>query len=98
MVAAFSLLVVGTSLIGTLLAFTEFFKEQLKNGTWHSPPTEKVKLNYAPLISMLITTVIGNPISTRNKVNLRYISGCKPCVTLYFFYPITQLTKNHAML
>ncbi|KAK7364622.1 hypothetical protein VNO80_13361 [Phaseolus coccineus] len=41
MVAAFSLLAVGTSLIGTLLAFSEFFKEQLKNGTWNSPPTEK---------------------------------------------------------
>ncbi|RDX74531.1 Tyrosine-specific transport protein, partial [Mucuna pruriens] len=41
MFAAFSLLAVGTSLIGTLLVFSEFFKEQLKNGTWHSPPTEK---------------------------------------------------------
>ncbi|CAJ1947966.1 unnamed protein product [Sphenostylis stenocarpa] len=41
MVAAFSLLAVGTSLIGTLLAFSEFFKEQLRKGTWHSPPTEK---------------------------------------------------------
>ncbi|XP_014498258.2 uncharacterized protein LOC106759550 isoform X1 [Vigna radiata var. radiata] len=41
MVAAFSLLAVGTSLIGTLLAFSEFFKEQLKNGTLHFPPTEK---------------------------------------------------------
>ncbi|WCJ19336.1 Tryptophan/tyrosine permease [Euphorbia peplus] len=31
MVEAFSLLAVGTSLIGTLLGFSEFFKEQLKN-------------------------------------------------------------------
>lgn len=29
MVEAFSLLAVGTSLIGTLLGFSEFFKEQL---------------------------------------------------------------------
>lgn len=46
MVAAFSLLAVGTSLIGTLLVFSEFFKEQLKNGTWNSPPTEKIKGNW----------------------------------------------------
>lgn len=31
MVEAFSLLAVGTSMIGTLLGFSEFFKEQLKN-------------------------------------------------------------------
>ncbi|KDP45099.1 hypothetical protein JCGZ_18541 [Jatropha curcas] len=31
LVEAFSLLAVGTSLIGTLLGFSEFFKEQLKN-------------------------------------------------------------------
>ncbi|TKY46168.1 Tyrosine-specific transport protein [Spatholobus suberectus] len=46
MVAAFSLLAVGASLIGTLLAFSEFFKEQLKNSTWISPPTEKIKGNW----------------------------------------------------
>lgn len=78
MVAAFSLLAVGTSLIGTLLAFSEFFKEQLKNGTLHFPPTEKVKLNYALLISTLTTTIVGPPTSTRGKVNLEYISRCKP--------------------
>lgn len=31
MVQAFSLLAVGTSLIGTLLSFSEFLKEQLNN-------------------------------------------------------------------
>ncbi|KAG4164546.1 hypothetical protein ERO13_A13G024000v2 [Gossypium hirsutum] len=36
MVEAFSLLAVGTSMIGTLLSFSEFFKEQLKNLSWHS--------------------------------------------------------------
>ncbi|XVE68922.1 hypothetical protein DITRI_Ditri09bG0108700 [Diplodiscus trichospermus] len=36
MVEAFSLLAVGTSMIGTLLGFSEFFKEQLKNLPWHS--------------------------------------------------------------
>ncbi|XP_044460971.1 tyrosine-specific transport protein 2-like isoform X2 [Mangifera indica] len=37
MVEAFSLLAVGTSIIGTLLSFSEFFKEQLKRLSWHSP-------------------------------------------------------------
>ncbi|KAJ1404889.1 Amino acid/polyamine transporter 2, partial [Sesbania bispinosa] len=41
MVGAFSLLAVGTSLIGTLLGFSEFFKEQLKNQTLQFPPTQK---------------------------------------------------------
>ncbi|KAK8258967.1 hypothetical protein V6Z12_D13G025700 [Gossypium hirsutum] len=36
MVEAFSLLAVGTSMTGTLLSFSEFFKEQLKNLSWHS--------------------------------------------------------------
>ncbi|XVF83244.1 hypothetical protein PTKIN_Ptkin16aG0119400 [Pterospermum kingtungense] len=36
MVEAFSLLAVGTSMIGTLLGFSEFFKEQLKNLSSHS--------------------------------------------------------------
>ncbi|GAV69980.1 Trp_Tyr_perm domain-containing protein [Cephalotus follicularis] len=36
MVEAFSLLAIGTSLIGTLLGFSEFFKEQLENISWHS--------------------------------------------------------------
>ncbi|KAL5569308.1 hypothetical protein UlMin_025883 [Ulmus minor] len=36
MVEAFSLLAVGTSLIGTLLGFSEFFKEQLANFSWNS--------------------------------------------------------------
>lgn len=40
MVEAFSLMAVGTSLIGTLLAFSEFFKEQLKNLPMNSPSTQ----------------------------------------------------------
>ncbi|XP_050250144.1 uncharacterized protein LOC126697270 isoform X5 [Quercus robur] len=40
MVEAFSLLAVGTSLIGTLLSFFEFFKEQLNNFTWQFPSTQ----------------------------------------------------------
>ncbi|KAK4279684.1 hypothetical protein QN277_011423 [Acacia crassicarpa] len=42
LVGAFSLLVVGTSLIGTLLGFSEFFKEQLKKLVWVSPPTQEL--------------------------------------------------------
>ncbi|KAA8539326.1 hypothetical protein F0562_026018 [Nyssa sinensis] len=40
MVEAFSLLAVGTSLIGTLLSFLQFFKEQLNNLSWNSPTTQ----------------------------------------------------------
>ncbi|KAK4836567.1 hypothetical protein QYF36_024775 [Acer negundo] len=36
MVETFSLLAIGTSLIGTLLSFLEFFKEQLNNLSWQS--------------------------------------------------------------
>ncbi|OIW01455.1 hypothetical protein TanjilG_30929 [Lupinus angustifolius] len=41
MVGTFSLLAVGTSLIGTLLGFSEFFKEQLRNLTWDTLSTQK---------------------------------------------------------
>ncbi|MED6142834.1 hypothetical protein PIB30_001034 [Stylosanthes scabra] len=41
MVGAFSLLALGTSLIGTLMAFSEFFKEQLKSLSWHSTSAQK---------------------------------------------------------
>ncbi|KAL2549497.1 Tryptophan/tyrosine permease [Forsythia ovata] len=40
MVEAFSLLAVGTSLIGTFLGFSEFFKEQLNNLFLCSPSTQ----------------------------------------------------------
>ncbi|KAL2549533.1 Tryptophan/tyrosine permease [Forsythia ovata] len=40
MVEAFSLLAVGTSLIGTFLGFSEFFKEQLNNLFLRSPSTQ----------------------------------------------------------
>ncbi|XP_059457368.1 uncharacterized protein LOC132187172 isoform X3 [Corylus avellana] len=43
MVETFSLLAVGTSLIGTLLGFSEFFKEQLNNFSWQSPSTQKLQ-------------------------------------------------------
>ncbi|KAL5801716.1 hypothetical protein ACOSQ3_033348 [Xanthoceras sorbifolium] len=39
-VETFSLLAIGTSLIGTLLAFSEFFKEQLNNFSWKPSSTE----------------------------------------------------------
>uniref|UniRef100_A0A2P2KLK4 Tyrosine-specific transport protein n=1 Tax=Rhizophora mucronata TaxID=61149 RepID=A0A2P2KLK4_RHIMU len=42
-VEAFSLLAVGTSLIGTLLGFSEFFKEQLRNLSLHSQTTQTLK-------------------------------------------------------
>ncbi|KAK9061254.1 hypothetical protein SSX86_018434 [Deinandra increscens subsp. villosa] len=42
MVEAFSLLAVGTSLIGTLLGFSQFFKEQIVNSlTWDSSPSSQ---------------------------------------------------------
>ncbi|KAL8247598.1 hypothetical protein R6Q59_008814 [Mikania micrantha] len=46
MVEAFSLLAVGTSLIGTLLSFSQFFKEQIVNNlTWgSSSPSQKSKM------------------------------------------------------
>ncbi|CAK9169594.1 unnamed protein product [Ilex paraguariensis] len=43
MVQAFSLLAVGTSLIGTLLSFSEFFKEQLINLSWRSSSSQIVE-------------------------------------------------------
>lgn len=42
MVEAFSLLAVGTSLIGTLLGFSEFYKEQLNTMFYVSPETIEV--------------------------------------------------------
>lgn len=42
MVEAFSLLAVGTSLIGTLLGFSEFYKEQLNTMISVSPETIEV--------------------------------------------------------
>ncbi|XP_030929770.1 uncharacterized protein LOC115955671 isoform X6 [Quercus lobata] len=49
MVEAFSLLAVGTSLIGTLLSFFEFFKEQLNNFTWQFPSTQLPQVAFIPL-------------------------------------------------
>ncbi|XP_027087211.1 uncharacterized protein [Coffea arabica] len=42
-VEAFSLLAIGTSLIGTLLSFSEFFREQLNSLLTFSPMTRKLK-------------------------------------------------------
>ncbi|XP_075670675.1 uncharacterized protein LOC142640453 isoform X4 [Castanea sativa] len=49
MAEAFSLLAVGTSLIGTLLAFFEFFKEQLNNFTWQFSSTQLPQVAFIPL-------------------------------------------------
>lgn len=43
MVEGFSLLAVGTSLIGTLLGFSEFFKEQLNSLSWNSTLTQTLQ-------------------------------------------------------
>ncbi|KAJ0657680.1 putative amino acid/polyamine transporter 2 [Helianthus annuus] len=44
MVEAFSLLAVGTSLIGTLLSFSQFFREQIVNNlTWDSSSASQAK-------------------------------------------------------
>ncbi|XP_052200165.1 uncharacterized protein LOC127806731 isoform X2 [Diospyros lotus] len=43
LVEAFSLLAVGTSLLGTLLSFTEFFKEQLNGLSRQSPAGQEPK-------------------------------------------------------
>ncbi|KAJ6772957.1 hypothetical protein OIU74_019055 [Salix koriyanagi] len=45
LVEVFSLLAVATSLIGTLLGFLEFFKEQLKNFSRDSKPTRTLQVN-----------------------------------------------------
>lgn len=50
MVEAFSLLAVGTSMIGTLLGFSEFFKEQLGNFSFDSPSTRIVEVGFPPLL------------------------------------------------
>lgn len=44
MVEAFSLLAVGTSLVGTLLGFSEFFKEQINNLLILSQFTQKLEV------------------------------------------------------
>jgi tyrosine-specific transport protein len=46
MVEAFSLLAVGTSLIGTLLGFSEFFKEQLNSLSWNSTLTQTLQVTF----------------------------------------------------
>ncbi|KAK4578826.1 hypothetical protein RGQ29_028776 [Quercus rubra] len=53
MVEAFSLLAVGTSLIGTLLSFFEFFKEQLSNFTLQFPSTQLPQVAFIPIGNML---------------------------------------------
>lgn len=63
MVEAFSLLAIGTSLIGTLLGFSEFFKEQLNDLSWISAPRKIIQANKYPIfftshkqIAYLVTT------------------------------------------
>ncbi|CAL9007784.1 unnamed protein product [Prunus brigantina] len=67
MVEAFSLLAVGTSLIGTLLGFSEFFKEQLNNLSWNSPLTQT--LQQKPNISVELRKWWG-----RNKVSFTAVA------------------------
>ena len=45
MVGTFSLLAVGTSLIGTILGFSEFFKEQLKALSRESSTTQAMEVD-----------------------------------------------------
>lgn len=52
MVETFSLLAVGTSLIGTVLSFSQFFMEQLRNFSWSSPSTELVEVAAKPFHSI----------------------------------------------
>ncbi|KAK7271041.1 hypothetical protein RJT34_26630 [Clitoria ternatea] len=79
MVGAFSLLAVGTSIICTLLGFSEFFKEQIKNRTTHSTPKPKgnwwgknevnvmaVTLVVAP--SLLISTIFPDAFSAATDI------------------------------
>jgi tyrosine-specific transport protein len=46
MVEAFSLLAVGTTLIGTLLGFSEFFKEQLNNFKGQASSTKLIQVAF----------------------------------------------------
>ncbi|XP_024979800.1 uncharacterized protein LOC112516796 [Cynara cardunculus var. scolymus] len=52
MVEAFSLLAVGTSLLGTLLGFSQFFKEQIVNNfTWDSSsPSQKSRTDFGGMV------------------------------------------------
>lgn len=56
MVEAFSLLAVGTSIIGTLLGFSQFFKEQIVNNlTWassssSSSPSQKSRIELSTMV------------------------------------------------
>ncbi|KAM7499142.1 hypothetical protein LguiA_023556 [Lonicera macranthoides] len=63
MVEAFSLLAVGTSLIGTLLGFSQFFKEQLNNNNTFNLPPEQTPEKASELLG--VAKWWG-----RNKVNL----------------------------
>ncbi|CAL0333396.1 unnamed protein product [Lupinus luteus] len=59
MVGTFSLLAVGTSLIGTLLGFSEFFKEQLRNLTWLTLSTQKGNwCGWNKMNTMAVTMVV----------------------------------------
>ena len=69
MVESFSLLAVGTSMIGTLLGFSEFFKEQLKNLSWHSSSIQ-VALIDSLLLSLLFELRDEYRRKGRNKIPL----------------------------
>lgn len=50
MVEAFSLLAVGTSLIGTLLSFSKFFEEQLNNLSYDSASAQFIKVSFTEIL------------------------------------------------
>lgn len=60
MVEAFALLAVGTSLIGTLLSFSEFFKEQLNNLALDFLPTQCVEVASILTIFLFFNLFIYN--------------------------------------
>lgn len=51
MVEAFSLLALGTSIIGTLLSFSQFYKEQLNILSTNSPSKQIIKVVFSICIN-----------------------------------------------
>lgn len=82
MVEAFSLLAIGTSIIGTLLGFSEFFKEQLKNLSGSSNTTQFLQV---ALFSVFLTLPYGdqsplhllNQITNATRTQSKTVAGTK---------------------
>lgn len=64
MVEAFSLLAVGTSLIGTILGFSEFFKEQLNNLFLLPPSTQLLEVDCLSSKYIATLIILSMPINT----------------------------------